>query len=391
MGIWIETTLCDGCNRCIRACTYDAVELVDGIARITERCTLCQACLKACRNNAVCTDIEPVTIPDFSDWKGIWVVAEHQGGSLAPVTLELLGKAVDLACASNENVSAILLGHQVAAMADTLAAHGAGTVYLADHETLQDYDTLAYTAVIEKMVRKERPSILLLGATLQGRDLAPRVSRRVGAGLTADCTELSIDPAEGILLQTRPAFGGNVMATIANRYSRPQMATVRPGVMTPLPASDNSSVIIQHPVGVDETSQVIQVLETVKDTQARGDISDAAVLVAGGRGVGSEQGFAMLRQLADILGGDVAGTRIAMEQGFIPRESQVGQTGKTVRPEIFIACGISGAIQHTAGMMGSRYIIAINADPAAPIFSIANWGIVGDVHEIVPELIRQLS
>ena len=390
MTVWVEIDLCDGCRRCIKACPYDAVEVVGGKARILERCTSCGACMESCRNEALLTGAEPRAIPDFSDRKGIWVFVEQRNGRLNPVALELLGKARELADLLNEEVCALLLGYQVAGLAETIIAHGADTVYLAERKLLADYRSIAYTNVIEELINTHKPNIFLLGASHIGRDLAPRLARRVGSGLTADCTDLTIDPEEGILLQTRPAFGGNVMATIANRYSRPQMATVRPGVMEIIAKPGHKGRVVRSSVSLLEKEIGVKVLEIVKETKKQTNISKAKVIVAGGRGVGNAEDFNILRELADVMGGDVAGTRIAAEEGWISPENQVGQTGKSVRPEIYIACGISGAIQHRAGMMNSRYIIAINTDPRAAIFQIADWAIVGDLHEVVPEMTRQL-
>jgi electron transfer flavoprotein alpha subunit len=388
MTIWIEVDLCNGCKRCIRACPYDAVELRDGKAHILDRCTSCGACLEVCKEKAIQTDAEPRVIPDFSDRKGVWVFAEQRGGKLSRVSLELLGKAQELAGILSQQVSALLLGQQVSGISDILVKYGANNVYLAEHRALKDYRTNAYAKVVEELVNKYRPNILLMGATHIGRDLAPRVSRRVGVGLTADCTELSIDPDEGILLQTRPAFGGNVMATIANRYSRPQMATVRPGVMEALEKPGNKGNVIRHKFSLTEKEIGTKVLEIVKKKKKGVDLSKAKVIVAGGRGVGSEKEMKSLFSLAEVMGGEVAGTRIIIEEGWLPVERQVGQTGLTVRPEIYIACGISGAIQHRAGMLGSRYVIAINKDKRAPIFEVADWGIVADLHEVIPALTK---
>ena len=241
------------------------------------------------------------------------------------------------------------------------------------------------------MLAEGKPGILLMGATSIGRDLAPRLSRRVGVGLTADCTELSIDLEENILLQTRPAFGGNVMATIANRYSRPQMATVRPGVMEATRRTGHRGTVTPVPVTLVEEEIRTRVLEAIPEGKQAVDLAEAQIIVAGGRGVGDAHGFRVLEELAGALGAEVAGTRMAVEEGWIPADRQVGQTGQSVRPELYIACGISGAIQHRAGMLGSRYVIAVNRDPRAPIFQVADWGIVGDLHEIVPEMTRQLQ
>ena len=391
MGIWVEVDLCNACKRCIRACPYGAIEMREDKAHILERCTSCGACLEVCKEKAILSDMEPRVVPDFSDRKGVWVFAEQRGGKLAPVSLELLGKAQELAGQLKEEVSALVLGSEVSAMADTLIKHGAAKVFLVEHSALKDYRTIAYAEVVEELVKEHKPNILLMGATHLGRDLAPRVSRRVGVGLTADCTELTIDPDEGILLQTRPAFGGNVMATIANRYSRPQMATVRPGVMEPQPKPENKGDVINQEVSLSEERTGLKVLEVVREEKKRVNLADAKVVVAGGRGVGEADGFGVVKELAEALGGEVAGTRVAVEEGWIPADRQVGQTGHSVRPELYIACGISGAIQHRAGMMNSRYIIAINTDSRAPIFQVADWGIVGDLYEVVPEMIRQLK
>ena len=391
MTVWIEIDLCNGCKQCIKACPYDAMEMKDGKAYILERCTSCGACLDSCKQNAIQTDARKKAIPDFSDRKGVWVFAEQREGKLNRITLELLGKAQELAGTLDQSVSAILLGFQVLKLPDTLIKYGADNVYLAEHKALKDYRTIAYTKVIEGMVNKYRPNILLMGATHIGRDLAPRVSRRVGVGLTADCTELAIDQEEGILLQTRPAFGGNVMATIANRYSRPQMATVRPGVMEASKMRVSKGNVIKHKVSLFEKEIGIKILEKVREKKKGVSLGDAKVIVAGGRGVGSEMAMETLFSLAEAMGGEVAGTRIIVEDGWLPVERQVGQTGQTVRPEIYIACGISGAIQHRAGMLGSRYVIAINKDKRAPIFEVADWGIVGDLHEVVPSLTRAIQ
>ncbi len=391
MTVWIDTELCNGCKRCVNTCPYEGVEMRDGKACILERCTSCGACLETCKQMAMQSDAKPRVIPDFSSWKGVWVFAEQRGGVLNTVSLELLGKAQELAGTLNQKVSALLLGSKIAKLADTLMAYGADHVYLAENVNLKDYRTTAFTNVIEDLVLKYKPNILLMGATHIGRDLAPRVSRRVGVGLTADCTELSIDPEEGILLQTRPAFGGNVMATIANRYSRPQMATVRPGVMEALKRQKNRGEVIRHKVSMTQKEIGTKVLDIVREAKRAVNLSEARLIVAGGRGVGDAKGFKVLKKLAGLVGGEVAGTRVAVEEGWIPADRQIGQTGQAVKPEVYIACGISGAIQHRAGMMNSRYIIAINKGPRAPIFQVADWGIVGDLHKLVPEMIKQLK
>ncbi|OQY44022.1 MAG: electron transfer flavoprotein subunit alpha [Desulfobacteraceae bacterium 4572_87] len=391
MTVWIDADLCNGCKRCVKACPYEGVELRDGKAHILERCTSCGACIESCKQKAILTDAKLREIPDFGDRQGVWVFAEQRGGELHSVSLELLGKAGELAESLNQEVSAVLLGHDVEHLAETLILHGADHVYLVEDPRLAQYRTLVYTHVIEQLIRRFKPNILLMGATHIGRDLAPRVSRRVAVGLTADCTELSIDPDEKILLQTRPAFGGNIMATIANRYSRPQMATVRPGVMEQKAQPEKKGDIIRETLSIADADVKTKVLEIISEAKKRGDLSKAKIIVAGGRGVGDMEGFKVLENLAEALGGEVAGTRVAVEEGWIPADRQVGQTGQSVRPELYIACGISGAIQHRAGIVNSRFIVAINRDARAPIFQVADWGIVGDLHELAPEMIRQLE
>jgi electron transfer flavoprotein alpha subunit len=347
--------------------------------------------MDACRKNAILTDAQPKVIPDFSDYRDVWVFAEQRRGQLNRVSLELLGKAVELARASNQNTAAVLMGDSVAELAPTLIQFGADTVYVIDHPLLKDYRTEPYTQVIRELVFAHKPNILLMGATHVGRDLAPRLSRSVGSGLTADCTELSIDSNEGILLQTRPAFGGNVMATIVNRYSRPQMATVRPGVMEVTAVPDKKGDVITKDLSITEDSVGTKILEIVAEAKSKVDLTEAKIIVAGGRGVGDVNGFRLLNELATELGAEVAGTRVAVENGWIPASRQIGQTGVTVRPELYVACGISGAIQHRAGMMDAKFIVAINKDAYAPIFKVADWGIVGDLFDVVPRLTGELQ
>ncbi|VEN73625.1 Caffeyl-CoA reductase-Etf complex subunit CarE [Candidatus Desulfarcum epimagneticum] len=391
MTVWIEAELCDGCRKCVKQCQYEAIGLEDGKPVVLERCTGCGACLSVCKKAAILTDAKPRAVPDFSDRKGVWVFAEQKNGRLSRVSLELLGEARRLAAALGQEVFALLLGHGVAPLADELGEWGADHVCVAEHPVLEHYRTLPYADVIEKIVLEQKPDILLMGATRLGRDLAPRVSRRVGSGLTADCTELAIDPEEGVLIQTRPAFGGNVMAAIVNRYSRPQMATVRPGIMEAVASPGKKPRIIRHEPDLSEKDVPTRILKTVQEKKTGVDLVKAGRVVAGGRGMGGAEGFKLLYELAGLMDAEVAGTRVAVEEGWIPAENQVGQTGQSTRPELYIACGISGAIQHRAGMLNSGHIVAVNRDPNAAIFSVADWGIVGDVRKIVPEMIKQLK
>ncbi|MBW1683042.1 MAG: electron transfer flavoprotein subunit alpha [Deltaproteobacteria bacterium] len=391
MTIWIEQEVCSGCGICIKVCPYGAIEIIDMKAAINERCIECGACLAPCKEKAILTDAKEKTVPDFSDRKGIWVFAEQRGGVLNPVALELLGIGQVLAKELNQELSAIVLGDEIDDLIDPLAEFGADNIYMAMHPSLKYYRTIAYTTIISEMVREHKPNILLIGATHAGRDLAPRLARRLGAGLTADCTELKIDPVHRGLLQTRPAFGGNLMATIVNQYSRPQMATVRPGVMPQVKRKiTREPRKIIKPVSLTEEQIMTKILEIVDRKRQRVDLNQAKVIVAGGRGAGSREGMKKLESLALALGGELGGTRVAVEEGWVPVDRQIGQTGQSVRPELYFACGISGAIQHRAGILGSRYIIAINKDPMAPIFKVADWGILGDLHEVIPLLIEKL-
>jgi len=392
MAITIDRELCNGCGRCVKVCPYGGVELREGKAFITDRCTSCGACLEVCKEGAIRSDVKEREIPDFSDYQGVWVFAEQRDGVVSNVTFELLGLGQRLAEELNQELSAVLLGHDVGHLTDELKDFGAQTIYLAQHKHLAHYQTNPYAKVISGIISEQKPCIFLIGATTIGRDLAPRISMRLNLGLTADCTELAVDPEDGSLLQTRPAFGGNVMATIKTPYSRPQMATVRPGVMEAkrTDGADQCNVV-EKKTKVLAKDRLTEILEVAREKKGGVDISDAPVIVAVGRGVGSKEDMDCIYSLADVLGGEVAGTRIVIEEGWLPSERQVGQTGQTVRPELYIACGISGAIQHRAGMLGSRYVIAINTDERAPIFEVADWGIVGNLHEIVPALTNQLK
>ena len=392
MAILVNPELCTGCARCLRACPYEALELVEGKAFINDRCTLCGTCIEICPEGALSSDAAERPIPDFSAHSGVWVLAEHHQGRLHPVSLELLGRARGLAGDLGQGVAALLLGRDVENLCPELIAGGADEVHLVEHNLLENYLTLPRTKAAAQVIRQAKPEILLIGATHQGRDLAPRLTRRLGLGLTADCTELTIDPEEKILWQTRPAFGGNVMATIASRFSRPQTASVRPGIMEALPPdSRRNGKVIRHQVALEPSELGAVIKRTLAARAGVVDLTKAKIIVAGGRGIGEAGGFSLLRELADLLGGEVGGTRVAYEAGWIPYERQIGQTGVTVRPELYIACGLSGAIQHRAGILDSRYIVALNKDPGASIFEVADFGLVGDYKVLVPALIQAVK
>lgn len=323
----------------------------------------------------------------INDYKGVMTFAEQVEGKLTNVSLELIGKGRELAKDLNTDVTAVLLGENIGDLAKTLVEFGADHVIVADDPALKYYMTEPYTQVIANIVNEKKPEVLLIGATAIGRDLGPRLAGRLHTGLTADCTKLEVDTEKHELRMTRPAFGGNLMATILCSDHRPQMATVRPGVMVKEIADPNrKGEIAQYSGKIEENNCFVKIEDVVKEVQHKVDIMEAKVLVSGGRGLGGPENFKILEDLAEALGGEVAGSRAAVDAGWLEKASQVGQTGKTVRPTLYIACGISGAIQHLAGMEESDYIIAINKDPEAPIFNVADVGIVGDLFQILPKL-----
>lgn len=328
----------------------------------------------------------------LEDHKDVWVFAEQRGGELSRASFQLLGKGRELADTLGQRLCAVLLGENVAGMTKELIAHGADVVYAADNPKVRNFLTDSYTYVISNLIREYRPNIVLYGATHIGRDLAPRIAQRVWVGLTADCTGLDIDPETGNLLQTRPAFGGNLMATIKTPNHRPVMSTVRPGVMKALdPDPTRQGEVIQVDGDIPDEVMVAKIIEIVKEAKHAVNLEDAEIIVSGGRGVGSPEGFEVVHQLAEALNGVLGASRATVDLGWIDQSHQVGQTGKTVQPKLYIACGISGAIQHRAGMQNSDYIIAINKDPDAPIFGIAHFGVIGDLHDIVPALTAELN
>ncbi|EFM63976.1 electron transfer flavoprotein subunit alpha/FixB family protein [Peptostreptococcus stomatis] len=323
--------------------------------------------------------------------KDIYVVVEQVDGVVQKVGIELIGIASKLAADLGQEVVAVLLGKEVRGLADNLIHHGANKVICVEDPILEHYATEPYTKALNAVVEAKKPEIVLYGATSIGRDLAPRVSARVHTGLTADCTKLEIDPETKLLLMTRPAFGGNIMATIVCKEFRPQMATVRPGVMQALPTDTSRTGEVEvFQVDFTDADMNIKIREVIKEKHAKVDITEAKVLVSGGRGIGSPEYFDVLKELADELDGLVTSSRANVDAGWIGRERQVGQTGKTVRPDLYMACGISGAIQHLAGMEDSEFIVAINKDAQAPIFDVADLGVVGDLHKIMPILIDKV-
>ena len=339
----------------------------------------------------------------LEEYKGVYVFAQQVDNELSGIAFELLGKAKDLAKDLDTDVTAVLIGSEVKDLADELAAYGADKVIVVDDPELKEYRTEPYTHALASVINEYKPEIMLVGATAIGRDLGPRVSARVATGLTADCTVLEIgdfplvaipgrEQKHNQLLMTRPAFGGNTIATIACPDNRPQMATVRPGVMQATDKIEGAKAeVIEFNPGFTPDNKYVEIMEVVKSVTDVVDIMDANILVSGGRGVGSPENFKILEDLAEVLGGEVSCSRAVVDAGWKPRDIQVGQTGKTVRPNVYFAIGISGAIQHVAGMEEADIIVAINKDDTAPIFDVADYGIVGDLNKIVPMLTEQLK
>ena len=392
----IDAKACTGCKLCEKNCPFSAMVVVDGTAQAKDNCTLCGACMNVCSVHAIHIERAAASPEELAKFKGVFIWAEldedEAGERLVPkkVVLELLTEAKRLAGTLGEEIKVLVLGDGRPVDTDILVAHGADGIVRFENKLLWPYSTDAYTTVISAMVAAKKPSIFLLGATPNGRDLAPRVGARLKLGLTADCTMLEIND-EKQLVQTRPAFGGNIMASILTPFSRPQMATVRPNVFK-VGAADAArrAPIEDFEVTLQRGVVRTRILGIEKLAGRGGGIDNATVIVAGGHGLKSADSLAMLRELAAELGGTMAGSRAIVEAGWIPHTLQVGQSGITVSPDLYIAIGISGAVQHVVGMSGARTIIAINNDPEAPIFKVADVGIVGDAFEVVPALIKQI-
>lgn len=329
---------------------------------------------------------------NLDEYKGVWIIAEQRDGKVLNIALELLGEGRKLADKLKVKLTAVLLGHNIDEEVEKLIRYGADEVLKVDHELLNVYTTDGYAKIINRLVRERKPEILLIGATMIGRDLGPRLAGSIGTGLTADCTKLEIDETDGKLLQTRPAFGGNLMATIICPKNRPQMSTVRPGVMEMAIYDEKRSGVVENiSVNIEAEDIIAKVIDVVKSKKKEVNLIDAEIIVSGGRGLGNKEGFKLIEEFAKKIGGVVGSSRAAVDSGWIDSPHQVGQTGTTVRSKLYIACGISGAIQHQAGMLESDYIVAINKNPDAPIFNIADYGIVGDLYDIIPAIINELD
>lgn len=389
----ISEELCIGCGICEDSCPFGAIEVIDGLAIAGDSCTLCGACVEVCEVEAITLDIQQTKKQDdFSSWKGVWVFCEFRRGELAPVSLELLGIGRTLAEKRGVQLSAVLLGAGTGETPAHLIAHGADNVYHCDNEIFTDFREDIFSNVTASLIKKYKPEIVLAGATAIGRSFIPGVATELDAGLTADCTQLEIRESDGALLQTRPAFGGNIMATIVCETSRPQMATVRPKVMKEREFDGaRKGEVIEVSLDSEHIQSRINVVESVVSEASNVNIQEADILISGGRGLDSAKGFDLIRQLADVMDANVSASRAVVDAGWIPYPHQVGQTGKTVAPKLYIACGISGAIQHVAGMQSAETIVAINRDKNATIFNVADYGIVGDIFDIVPKLINKIE
>ena len=420
MAIEIIKDKCTGCGICFKSCPYDAFEFTpyDGnklgkICKVNAKCCFCNQCLTACPFGAI-KEVQTAEAADLSDYKHIWVFAEQRHGKLMNVALELIGEGSRLAhdISDDTDVCALLVGDKIDHLAEECFAYGANKVIMIQDPLLEQYTTDAYTKVITDAINEHKPEIVLYGATHIGRDLAPRIAARCDTGLTADCTRLDVkvsnyidyankkttldtstldpeDKSTGIK-QTRPAFGGNLMATIICPNTRPQMSTVRPGVMQRKEKVEGATgEIINIKPEISESDIHVQVVDVVKSAKELVSLTDADIICSGGRGLGDPSGFELIQKFADKVGGVVGSSRAAVDAGWIDQSHQVGQTGTTVKPKIYFACGISGAIQHLAGMQTSDIIVAINKDPDAPIFEVADYGIVGDLYKVIPQIIDE--
>jgi len=395
MRIVVASDKCSGCESCISSCPYTAIVMKEGKAFINEYCQLCKACLGVCPEGAIKEVLEEGESPALresriEDYAGVWIFAEQREGKVASVAFELLGAGRRLADERRSELSAILLGSSEAE-ARELIMWGADRVYLSLDPIYEHFNDEPYAEMLSLLIKEHRPEIVLAGATAIGRSFFPRVAAKLWTGLTADCSSLEIDKETGNLLQVRPAFGGNIMATILCPHNRPQMATVRPRVMKRGRYDEGKKGDVIH-IDAQGLSSCTRVLQTVREaSEIAVNLQEADIIVSGGRGLGDAKGFKLLEELAEVLGGAVGASRAAVDEGWVPYSHQVGQTGKTVCPKIYIACGISGAVQHMVGMQSSDIIVAINKNPDAPIFNVATYGIVGDVYEIVPMLIKKIK
>ncbi len=410
MAVEVSKKKCIGCGLCVQTCPFDALTLVDGVADVDpEKCTNCGACVEVCPTEALVLDEPPEKMAreekeqvkettktaremsvELTKYKGVWVFIEQVAGNVAPVSWELLGAGRKLADKLKTYLAGILLGANVEDIAGEAFAYGADKVYLIESPLLKHYRTQPYAEGIVNLTNKYLPEIILMGATTMGRDLSGAVATKLATGLTADCTELDVEAESRYLLQSRPAFGGNIMATIICRHRRPQMATVRPRIMDmPDRREGRQGELVRANLALTEADVAVKVIDYIREKGKAVYLDKAEIIIAGGRGVGSKENFRLIEELAKVLGGTVGASRAAVEAGWIGAEHQVGQTGTTVRPKVYFAIGISGAIQHLVGMQTADVIVAVNSDQEAAIFKVATFGIQGDLFKIVPAMIEQ--
>ncbi len=384
---------CTGCTLCVKSCPFGAIHMANKKAVIDmAKCTLCGACVPVCKFKAIELNKEAGAKKDLSAYKDVWVFCEQKKGVIQTISFELLGEGEKLAKKLGVKLCAVILGHGIESKAEELSCRGADKIYIVDSPELKSYQDEPYTNVLVNLIQEYKPEIVLCGATTIGRSMISRVAVRIDAGLTADCTGLDIDEKEKLLLQTRPAFGGNIMATIITPNHRPQMSTVRHKVMKEAGFhKGHRAEVIQktYPAAILKSRTTL--LDIVEEIEETVNLAEADIIVSGGRGMGGSANFAMVKELAKVLGGAVGSSRAAVDAGWMPYSHQVGQTGKTVCPKLYIACGISGQIQHLIGMQSSKVIVAINKDPDATIFKVATYGIVGDIFQIVPALTKEFS
>ncbi len=388
----VDRKKCTTCGVCTEVCPVGAISLEDSAIEISDDCTLCGLCIDTCEFSALSLPKAGSGLEaDRKDYSGIWVYAEWRGGTLHNIGRELLSAGRKLADKRGVTLSAVLLGHGLnKTLSDDLIAYGADVVYVVDRPELARFTDEVYSKVLTELVRLKRPEILLAGATSMGRSFMPRVAASLKTGLTADCTELDIGD-DGLLLQTRPAFGGNVMATIICPNGRPQIATVRPKVMRPTPVPGHQGRVEPLPVPEECFTSRIEVLEVIPEEDKTAKLTEADVIVTGGRGLRKSENFELIGKLAKLMNGAVGASRGAVDEGWISPSHQVGQTGRTVAPTLYMAVGVAGAIQHVVGMQGSRIIVAVNKDPEAPIFDVASFGVVADLFEFIPEFIKKIK
>ena len=383
---------CTACGDCVEVCPVEAIEVVDEMAQVDDNCTLCGLCVDACAYDAIdLPEMLTAETEGIDSYEGVLVVAEHHDGEVHSVSFELLGAGRKLADKLAVELAAVLIGDKLQDAASQLIGYGADRVYLAEHPGLMSFNDESHANVLTELIQLKKPDILLAGATALGRSFIPRVAVAVRTGLTADCTGLDIGD-DGLLYQTRPAFGGNIMATILCPNRRPQMATVRPMVMKKQTYdSERQGIVESFSPSPEAISSRVQVLETVTQAQETARLAEADIVITGGRGLQKAENFKTLEELALLMDGAVGATRSVVDEGWMSYSHQVGQTGKTVSPKLYIACGVSGAIQHVVGMQGSEIIVAVNKDPNAPIFDVANYGVVADLFEFLPALVKKIK